>query len=121
MSSVATNSLRVPLLSAQTADETTSDPVDCTPYGAVSVYVIGTGTTSSGVVTIEEADMNPAHLAADPYTGTWSEIATVNASDVSGSKQKAVHLPRGAYAFVRTRISTVIGGGGSISTVLRAV
>lgn len=113
-------SLRVPLLSAQTADETASQPVDCSGFPNVSVYVTGTDTTSSGVITIEEADFDPSVLASAPYTGTWSSITTVNASDVDGGKQKAIHLPVGAYGWVRTRISTVIGGGGSISTSLRA-
>lgn len=113
-------SLRVPLLNAQTVDETTSDPVDCSGFSSIVIYVTGAGVTSSGVVTIEEADMNPVTLASAPYTGTWSSLTTVNASDVSGGVQKAVHLAVGAYGYVRTRISTVIGGGGSISTVLRA-
>lgn len=113
-------SLRVPLLNAQTVDETTSGGVDCSGFYALAVYVIGSGTTSSGVITIEEADMEPSTLASAYYAGTWSAITTVNASDVTGGAQKVIHLPVGAYAFVRTRISTAIGGGGNISTVLRA-
>jgi hypothetical protein len=113
-------SLRVPLLSAQSADETTSEGVDCSGFPNVAIYVIGAGTTSSGVITIEEADYNPATAASAPYTGTWSAVTTVNASDVTGGAQVAVHLGVGAYGYVRTRISTVIGGGGTISTVLRA-
>lgn len=113
------NNLRVPLLSAQSADETTSDAVHCGGWPYVSIYVTGTGTTSSGVITIETADYDPSAAAAG-YTGTWSPITTVNASDVSGGAQKVIALPAAAYAYVRTRISTAIGGGGSISTVLRA-
>lgn len=109
--------LRVPLLAAQTVDETTSLPVDCSLFANVVVYISGSGTVSSGVVTIEEADYADNAVA---YTGTWSEITTVNASDVTGGAQKAVHLSVGAYGWVRTRISTVIGGGGSVTTVLRA-
>lgn len=114
-------SLRVPLLNAQTVDETTSDGVDCAGFQNVSIYVKGSDDTiSGGVITIEEADMNPATLASEYYTGTWSPITTVTASDVSDNKQKAVHLPSGSYGFIRTRISTAISGGGDISTVLRA-
>lgn len=108
---------RIPLLTAVTADETLSRAVDCAGLTHLVIYVKGTGTTSSGVVTIEEADWSD--LEQD-YTGTWSSITTVNASDVTGGAQKAIHLDPGAYGFVRTRISTAIGGGGSISTVLRA-
>lgn len=114
------NYLRVPLLNAASADETTSDPVDCAGWPHVVIYVTGTGTIGSGVVTIEEADINPARLA-EGYTGTWSAITTVNAVDVTGGAQKAVHLPTGAYGYVRTRISTVLGGTDpTVSTVLRA-
>ncbi len=110
--------IRVPSLIAAIDDETVGQRVLCTGLNHVTVYITGTDTTSSGVVTIEEADYNP-ETDLD-YTGTWSSITTVNASDVSGGVQKAVHLPVSEYAFVRTRISTAIGGGGSVSTVLRA-
>ena len=119
MSSVAMNTLRVPLLYQQTVDETTSEPVDVSAYPHVTIYVIGSGTTSSGVLTIETADFNPANETG--YSGTWSPLDTVNASDVTGGAQKAVSFTPRALAFVRTRISTVIGGGGNVSTVLRAV
>jgi hypothetical protein len=45
----------------------------------------------------------------------------VNASDVSGGKQKVVTISNIAYTWVRTRISTVIGGGGTVNTTLVAV
>jgi len=112
--------LIVPLLDAQTVDETASTPLNLTGYAAATIYVSGAGTITSGVVTIEEAYI-PARTEAAGYTGTWSSITTVTASDVSGGAQQAVHLPLGAYNFVRTRISTAIGGGGSISTALVAV
>lgn len=114
--------LRVVLLDHQIDDETTSQPCAVHPYQALTVYVKGYGTTSSGVITIEEADFDPATEGI--YSGTWSSIATVNASDVTGGKQLAYHIggPGGlfSYSYVRTRISTVIGGGGSVSTVLVA-
>lgn len=118
MSSVATNLLRVPLLGAETASGKTSEPINCLPYPHVTVYVIGEGTTSSGTVIIETADFNPS--TERTYSGTWAELATVNASDVNSDKQKAVSFTARAYSQVRTRIGTVIGGGGTISTVLVA-
>jgi len=79
----------------------------------VTVAVIGAGTTSSGVVTIEEAYYDPNGLV---YAGTWGPIATVNASDVSGGKQLITHITGSVWA-LRVRISTVIGGGGTVSVV----
>lgn len=111
-------SLRVLLLSAQSADETTSEAINCAGWPNIAIYITGAGTTSSGVITIEEADFDPRTAAT--YTGTWSSVTTVNASDVTGGAQKAVHFSPGAYGYVRTRISTAIGGGGTISTALRA-
>jgi hypothetical protein len=90
-------------------------------YSNLSIYVKGADTTSSGVVTIETADYDPANAADVIYTGTWSPITTVNASDVSGGKQKVITISNIAYTWVRTRISTVIGGGGTVSTTLVAV
>lgn len=114
------NLQRVPLLGNETADETTSEAVNCYGYPWVSIYVIGSDDTiSSGIITIETADYNPSN--EQTYTGTWSAITTVTAADVTDAQQKAIFLPPGAYAWVRTRISTAIGGGGSISTVLVAV
>lgn len=79
----------------------------------VTVCVQGTGTTSSGVVTIEEAyyaDGQPI------YSGTWGPIATVNASDVTGGKQLFTHITGSIWA-LRCRVSTEIGGGGSVTVV----
>ena len=115
------NFQRVPLLRAETVDETTSVAVNVLGYSNLSIYVTGTGTTSSGVVTIETADYDPANAADTLYAGTWSPIATVNASDVSGGQQKVITISNIAYTWVRTRISTVIGGGGSVNTTLVAV
>jgi len=113
------NYQRVPLLRLQTVDETTSTPVNVLGYPTVGIYVTGAGTTSSGVVTIETADFNPSNEST--YTGTWSAITTVNASDVTGGATKFIGLPVAGYSQIRTRISTVIGGGGTISTTLVAV
>lgn len=108
--------LRVKQITEQSADETIGLPVNCAGYPHVTIYIKGHGTTSSGVITIETADYDEG----GDYSGTWSSIATVNASDVTGDVQKHTLLTVGAWAYVRTRISTVIGGGGTISTVLVA-
>lgn len=107
-------------LNAVTVDETTGSPINCAGYPYLVAYVTGTGTTSSGVITFEEADYSDEpYNNAVPYTGTWSSITTVNASDVTGGAQKAIHFTVAAYGWVRARISTAIGGGGSITVVMR--
>jgi hypothetical protein len=93
--------------------------VNCQGHTAVSVYLTGTGTTSSGVVTIETADF-PAELEAASYSGTWSAVTTVNASTLTGGQQTQVILAAGCYSWVRVRVSTVIGGGGSVGAVVLA-
>lgn len=116
--------LRVPLINAQTADTTVSTPVYCLGYKEIAIYVTGTGTSiSAGVITIETADYDLERTGAVVYSGTWSSVATVNATDVSGGKQKHVPLTTGAYSWVRTRISTTVTGTGSpaVSTTLVAV
>jgi len=112
-------SIRVPLLTTQSAAQT-GLPVDVRGYNQITIFLSSVGTTSSGVVTIEEADYDP--LLTGIYSGTWSTIgATVAASTFSAGAMVAVHLPAPAcYAYVRVRISTLIGGGGTISAVLRA-
>lgn len=103
-------------MTASSDDETLGRPCDCQQAPYVTVWVKGVGTTSSGVITIEEADYD---VAADGmYTGTWSPITTVNAADVSGGAQKAVHLTVANYRWLRPRISTVIGGGGTVAVVI---
>lgn len=111
--------IRVPLFTAQTAAQT-SLPVDVREYQELTFYLSSVGTTSSGVITLEEADYDPQLTGI--YSGTWSTIgATVAASTFSAGAMVAVHLPAPAcYAYVRARISTLIGGGGTVSVVLRA-
>ena len=105
-------------IDAQLADETLGIPLDAKGAQHVTLYLIGNGTTSSGVITIEEADWD---IQKTPeFKGTWSSISTVNASDVTGGVQKAVHLTAAAYSWVRPRISTVIGGGGTITATFVA-
>lgn len=102
---------------ASSADETTGQPKNCTGYPYLVAYITGAGTTSSGIVTFEEADYDPN--TGVPYGGTWSAITTVDLSSVSiADATKAIHFTVAAYAWVRARISTVIGGGGTIAVVL---
>lgn len=97
-------------------DETLGIPFNASGYPFITFWIKGTGTTSSGVITLEEADYGPNDTV---YSGTWSSITTVNASDVSGGKQKAVHVTSNGH-FYRPRISTAIGGGGTIAVEITA-
>ena len=112
------------LLANVTADETLSPWVDVRGYGNVSFYLTSVGTTSSGVVTLEECLGTGTAPNAPPLgetTDGYSVITTVNASTFSGTKQVAVHCgPQVAFGFVRARISTAIGGGGDVSVGLVA-
>lgn len=97
-------------------DETLGPWIDVRGCANVVMYLQSSGTTSSGVISFEEqmpATTNGQTFGAS--TGNYSVISTANAADFTGGAQKAYHLPVAAYAFVRMRISTVIGGGGSVS------
>lgn len=112
--------LRVPLLAAQTETDAVCEPVNCLGYTEVAIYVTGVGTITGGELTIETAWWNPA--TETTYTGTWSAITTVTASDVSGGKQKHVPLTDSAYLWIRTRISdAIVGTDQTLSTCLVAV
>lgn len=90
---------------------------DASSYTYLTFYLQSNGTTSSGVVTLEEAESGTP--AGGQYTGTWSTITTVNASSFTGGAQLAYHVQGSAFSHVRARISTVIGGGGTVTVVLR--
>lgn len=81
----------------------------------VSLYVRGIGTISGGTLLIEEADYGDDEA---PYSGTWSQLASIACSDVTGGAQKGVHLTLGAYGYLRARISSNVTGGGSIAVVM---
>lgn len=105
------------LLDRVSADESLSQWIDVRGRTHLVFYVIGNGTTSSGVITLDES----VYVGDQPYGGTPSAITTVNASTVSGDNQSAIHATVGAYGWVRARVSTAIGGGGTVSVVLVAV
>lgn len=113
---------RITCINAATASGTLGVPVKSPGYSLLTFVVQGDGVTSSGVITFEEASWG---ASATDYTGTWSVITTVNASDVntgssSGSAQKFVHISATAGAYVRPRITTIVGGGGTISVFCHA-
>lgn len=81
----------------------------------LSLYVRGAGTISGGTLLIEEADYGDDEA---PYAGTWSQVASIACSDVTGGAQKGVHLSLGAYGYLRARISSAVTGGGTIAVVM---
>ena len=99
------------IMNAQSVDETVSGVKNCIGFPYLGAYVVGNGTTSSGVITFEEAP-------SEDFAGAWSSIATMDASDVTGGITKAQAFTVRAYAYVRARISTVIGGGGTVTVYL---
>lgn len=102
------------------ADETLGPWIDVRGRAYVVFYLTSAGVTSSGVVTIEEAAPKDFSSSTTPPvfgagTAGYSVVTTKNAADFTGGLQVAVHLTPAAYCFVRARISTTIGGGGTIS------
>ena len=109
---------RAELLIAQITDETTSVPFDCTGYTHLVAYIISNGTTSSGAVTYEEATYDPTVPGGvGGYGGTWAIIGSA-VNPAAADAVVATHFAAGAYHWVRARISTAIGGGGSVTVVL---
>lgn len=76
--------------------------VDCRNFSQITVYIVGSSGISAGAVTIEES-------ATFDYAGTWAAVGS--AVTAVASTTVATHLTEGAYAFVRTRVSTTISGG----------
>lgn len=109
--------VRFTSMQAVITDEVRGGVFDATAYPYVTAYAKGTGTISSGKISFEEADYDPAEF---PYTGTWSLLPStydITATGLSGGAQTAVHFPPAKYRFVRPFIETAIGGGGSVSVV----
>lgn len=87
----------------------------------VTVAFQGSGTITTGAIIIEEAFYEdlPSNggvgaVAGPQPTGTWSAIQTVTGTAMTTGAQQVVHVTASAWA-IRTRISTAIGGGGSVS------
>jgi len=95
----------------------TSQPIDYKAHGIITIYLRSVGTTSGGTVLIEEADWGPFE---QPYSGTWSQIASIAASTFTGGAQIAYHVTDSSYGWLRVRISSAITGGGTILASLRS-
>jgi len=110
--------VRIPLLPAgSAADETTSQPIDCTQLKSLVFYFTSTGDTTTGNLLIEEADWDP--LTEPPYSGTWSQVVSITTVSFTGGAQVAYHISPNEYAFLRVRINTGVSTG-SIKAVARA-
>lgn len=118
MNNVATTT--VTLLTAAVDDETFSQPIDVRGYTHIVFYIICTGTVSSGAVTFEEAPIDPATKLPYGDPSKWAAIGTA-VSPTSAAGISATHIAVGAYSHIHARVSTVIGGGGSVSVVMVAV
>ncbi len=117
--------IRQQQFTAQSADETYGAWVDVSGCPYVTFYITGVGTTSSGVITFEtcaptDLSVTPVIPSSPQDVNGYAPITTYNASNVTAGLQGAVALPAAAYCFVRARISTVIGGGGTVSCGLVA-
>lgn len=77
----------------------------------LTIFMLSTGTTSGGTISIEEAFWLPD---TPVYAGTWSVITTVNASTFTGGASVVIHAP-GSFWKVRARISSNITGGGTVT------
>lgn len=97
----------------------TSQPVHVRAHELLAFYLTSIGTTSGGIVILEEADW--ANDSEKPYEGTWSQIASITAASFTGTATVAYHYGPNCYGCVRARISSAITGGGTITVVLRMV
>lgn len=84
----------------------TGQPVDARGFQNLSIYLRGTGTVSAGTIIVEEA-------SEPDYTGTWSQIRSLTASDATGGVEIAYHEDSASYRFIRARASAAVTGGGS--------
>jgi hypothetical protein len=78
----------------------------------ITFFIEGSGTITGGTISLESA-------RTKDYTGDWSVIQSVNATDVNSDAVKAVHVV-GNFLAVRARISSDITGGGNVSVELVA-
>ena len=100
------------LLDRAIDDETTSVPFQVIgSHKDFAITYTSEGTTSSGNILIEESDL-------PSYTGTWSQVHTQTAAGFTGDAKLCVHVEIGAGLWVRARINTVIGGGGTVTVTL---
>ena len=98
----------VTVLTAQSANATTSSAIGVEGYDRVGWVVITSAGVSAGVVAIEWAN-------SFDYAGTWANLDSITvaaASTVYGTSQDHIG------GFVRARISTAITGG-TITAVIK--
>lgn len=107
------------VLNDQSADETTSDVIDVFGAHAVGLMIRTNGTVTSGNVILEGSVENPD-------TGTWLNLRdiTTNVSnaylgETADVEDNAINLH--ACRYIRARIETVIGGGGTIDVWITVV
>lgn len=79
----------------------------------VSWFVTHSGTTSGGTVVIE-------HAPTADYAGTWQELDTISAADLSAGLVGSGTFP-GELNFARGRVSSNITGGGTITVYLNGL
>lgn len=106
---------RTALLTAVTTG--TSQAIDVSSCEALVLRLFSTGTTSGGTIIFEEAEWD--ELTQQPYTGTWSQIASIAASSFTGTASTMYHVSPNCFDNVRVRISSDITGGGTITASLR--
>ena len=106
---------RAALLTAVTTGS--SQPVDVSACNTIVLRLFSTGTTSGGTIIFEEAEWD--ELTQQPYTGTWSQIASIAASSFTGTASTMYHVSPNCFDKVRVRISSDITGGGTITASLR--
>lgn len=76
----------------------------------VAWAIEGSGTVTGGVVKIEAA-------RTQDYAGAWHELDSIDFSvDVLTDKVYLGNYPNPIGGFVRTRVSSAVTGGGSISS-----
>jgi len=87
--------------------------IDVSGFRAIAIQIVPTGTVSSGVVTFEVSNDNTTFVSLPLYDEaslTVNPISTVSpATGVNRYFLGPIH-----WKYIRARISTVIGGGGSI-------
>lgn len=101
------DAIAIPMLIAQSADESTSHACPIGNTKQHSHFVTFTG-AASGVVTIESGP-------SSDYAGTWEELEVC---DAATKLYWEISLP-GPGQFVRHRISTVLNAGSVSSSVRR--
>lgn len=91
---------------------------DANGYRTVAIEIVPTGTVSSGVVTFEGSNDN-VNFVAVPLYDVASPLAVPVTTVSPGTGVFRFFAGPMAFQYFRARISTVIGGGGSIQAYTR--